>query len=171
MVQINETPSNKYKNTQDIQPIKDSFSYDDDLIHITLAKPHESYFDFTLLNKSNETAEINWDEIVYVDYLNASHPVRHGAYYNSMTDRNQPQLPARIISGTSINDSLIMIDAFFRQKYYDLKHGDTYESFRKYAESLQGRSLKLHIPIKFGQKSLRYTFIFNINTATTPPRF
>lgn len=79
-------------------------NFKDSLINIEWSIQHNKLF-FNLVNNTQNTLSINWDDIIFVDINGKSYRVIHsGIKFN---EKEKPQVPTNVIRLGSINDLLI----------------------------------------------------------------
>ncbi len=145
------------------------FTYEDDFIKITWYT-EKRQFDFFLLNKSNHSLKIPWDEMAYVDINGHSGRVMHsGVKY---IDRNNSQPASVVPKGSSISDVLVPTDNIY---YVSGEYGGwrTSPLLPKYnsqeeldASGVVGKNMKIVFPIIIENVTNEYIFEFRVDDAT-----
>ena len=141
-------------------------TYEDSLIKINW-KYAVSQIGFDLLNKSDESLKIIWDDAAFISTENESSRVFHkGVKY---TDRENSQSPTTIYKGTSLSDliSPTTYTTFVSGQYGGWRSLPLYKtpasvwsSKVEYLPELLGQTLKVALPIKKGNTTFEYLFIF-----------
>jgi len=98
----------KVEKSGDIIEIDSTYSsiciFEDSLINIKWSIKHNKLL-FNLVNKTQNTLSINWDNIIFVDINGKSYRVIHsGIKFN---EKEKPQVPTNIIRKGSIDDLII----------------------------------------------------------------
>lgn len=166
-------PKKQY-NEKTIEVLEENkYIYEDDLIKITLF-PSANDILFTIINKTDYSLKIIWDEASYIDPINLNHKIIHkGVKY---INKNQSQPPSIISSKGNLMDRIISSDnVFFISGRYggwrelpflpiNANYNDTPESFNKKVKLFEGRTIKLLLPIRIQDITTEYTFVFNIKS-------
>jgi len=149
------------------------YSYEDGLIKI-IWLPLSTQFSFSLVNKSDHSIKIIWDDAVYVNENGSSQKVFHaGVKY---TDRNNSQPPTTIVKGASIDDLVMPTDnVYFSSGQYggwtDLplfkNRAATPEELNTLKDSYVGKTVKILLPIKIEETTNEYLFTFKIEDFVT----
>ncbi|MGC1391972.1 MAG: hypothetical protein WA816_13130 [Bacteroidales bacterium] len=144
------------------------YSYEDGLIKI-IWLPLNTEFSFLLLNKSDHSMKIIWDEAVYVNENGLSQKVFHSGI--KYTDRNNSQPPTTIVKGASIEDLVMPTDnAYFvggeyggwREKPLFINYSSTSEGLTALTSSYIGKVVKVLLPIKIEETTNEYLFTFKV---------
>lgn len=151
-------------------------SYEDDYIAISWYVD-DRQFNFELLNKSNHTIMINWDDISYVDYNGRTIRVMHaGVKY---IDKNASQPSTMLPKGAILSDVLIPTNNI---KYNDgmfvgWSEGKLIPSLyedKKEIESLTsqyiGKTLTILMPLYIKNVQNDYIFTFSIDSYELPKK-
>lgn len=130
----------------------------------------ETSFHFSLMNITDETIRINWDNIVYVDYDGEAGRVMHsGVKYN---ERNSEQAATVVPRGTKITDVLLpaanvewgygMYGQGWREKplLKGLVWKPVDEVNRNPYMDYTGKMMKIVMPLEIGNDVREYTFTF-----------
>jgi len=94
----------KYGEARITSTEENEWIYEDGLIRLTFLFPEKKItgINFSMENKTDHSIKIVWDEAAYLDEDNSSHRViRHGVNYS---EKDQPQPPSIIISGSKLED-------------------------------------------------------------------
>ena len=164
--------------TEMIKPVLSSdLSYSDDKIDIKFEltmvrlgfklqmKPEAVAF--TLMNKTDKTMKINWDEVVFVNPQGISTGVYHTGVL--MEDKNIQQVPSTIVPHTSFKDGILpknsityfvdILSGKKQLKYLGLFPGKDIDYYI-------GKTFKIYLPLYIGDKKYDYTFVFKIKNIT-----
>jgi len=149
------------------------YSYEDGLIKI-IWLPLNTQFSFNLLNKSDHSIKIIWDEAVYVNENGSSQKVFHsGVKY---IDRNNTQPPTTIVKGASIDDLIMPTDnAYYVSGQYGgwtelplfKNRASTPEELNAIKDSYVGKTVRILLPIKIEDTTNEYLFTFKIEDFVT----
>ncbi len=153
VVTIDDNDINKYR-------------YEDDFISITW-HVSTTKFNFALLNKSNHTLKINWNDISYVDTEGKVGRVMHaGVKY---VEKNNSQPPTSIPKGATISDILLPTENVYYAQYIGWKEKYLIPSFYKTqedkdnnAQSYVGKTMQVLMPIMIEDVKNDYVFTFEI---------
>ena len=146
-------------------------TYEDDEIYLK-AVFDNNVIDFNLVNKSNGTVRVLWDNGAYIDEIGASHRILHSSV--KVVDKEKEQIPSVIAKGSQFSDNIFVSD------YADIQGGALvykpllgYNSFRKQDEaearlsSIKGTTVKLLLPIEIAGEMREYIFSFSCQNAYT----
>lgn len=149
------------------------YSYEDDYISITW-KVEYNQFNFTLLNKSNYTIKINWDDISYVDYNGQTGRVMHaGVKYQ---DKNRSQPSSMIPKGAFLTDVLLPTENVYwanstitgfsgwRENSLIPNRFDKKVNIAEAAGQYVGKKMIILMPIYIENVQNDYLFTFNIDS-------
>ena len=163
-----EKPSNsavRYGKTTEVTSDKNitKYSYVDNFIDILIFAGSKE-FDFELKNVSENTLKVVWNEAVYVDYEGNTSKVMHKGIKYSQRDGDQPA--STIIKGAKIDDLAAPTD----KVYYNetLKEWTSYELF-PVSKQLEGKEVRLMLPIQVKEVINEYTFIFELKYVLNYP--
>ena len=149
------------------------YSYEDGLIKI-IWLPLSTQFGFSLLNKSDHSIKIIWDEAVYVNENGSSQRVFHSGV--NYTDRNNSQPPTTVVKGASVDDLIMPTDkVYFSSGSYggwrEMELFDNIASTPEKLDSLKstyvGKVVKVLLPIKIEETTNEYLFTFKIEDFVT----
>ena len=132
----------------------------------------EKMFHFSLVNKTNHSLKIIWDEAVFVDPLGSSGRVSHsGVKY---TDVEKPQSPTVVPRGAYVKDIVLPTSRVQYGSYSgwivspllpSVSYGDA-DVFKEQVEQLAGQSMRVLLPIEIQGVVNEYTFAFEIVEAS-----
>ena len=150
------------------------YSFADDFIDITWFVD-SCQFNFSLVNKSNHTIKINWDDISYVNYNGQTGRVMHtGVKYSEKND-SQPSTP--VPRGASITDILLPTDNVSFSLYSNGWHEQPLIPciFKKKeadaaASEYVGKTMTILLPIYIENVQNDYIFIFSIDSYDYPQK-
>jgi len=144
------------------------YMYEDSLIKITWI-PMTSQFGFSLLNKTNHSIKIIWDEAVYVNEKGLSQKVFHsGVKY---VDKNNAQPPTVIVKNATVEDLIVPTDNVY---YVSGKYGGwrtkpllqnsamTSEELDQITKDYIGKNLQILLPLEIEGEINEYLFTFKI---------
>jgi hypothetical protein len=144
------------------------YSYEDGLIKIVWL-PGNSQFSFALLNKSDHSIKILWDEAVYVNENGSSQKIMHsGVKY---IDRTNIQPPTTVVKGASIEDLVMPTDNvyFVSGQYGGWRETPLFKNNASTSEELEviktayiGKTVKILLPLKIEDTTNEYLFTFKI---------
>ncbi len=126
---------------------------------------------FTLVNESNSSFKIVWDDVVYVDETGRAGKVAHKNIRYMDQAKTQPD--SHVPKGTKLEDIIIPIDNLYFSDQYgvgvEALNGKSLlpESVKKQdieplKSLLIGRYLKVIMPIIYNNNRYEYTFLFKI---------
>jgi len=149
------------------------YSYEDGLIKI-IWLPGNTQFNFSLLNKSEHSIKIIWDEAVYVNESGSSQKIMHaGVKY---TDRNSSQPPTTVVKGASVEDLIMPSDNVYyvsgqyggwRELPLFKNKATTPEELQVIKTSYVGKTVKVLLPLKIEETTNEYLFTFKIEDFIT----
>ena len=141
-------------------------TYEDSLIKINWQYA-VSQIGFDLLNKTDESIKVLWDDAAFISVKNESSRVFHkGVKY---IDRENSQAPTSIYKGTSLSD---LISPTTYTTYMSGTYGGwisrplyntptaIWSSKVEYKPELLGQTLKVVLPLKKEDTTLEYLFVF-----------
>lgn len=167
-----EYPKNIKINSDSLQVIEyqdqgiTKYMYEDSQISISWL-PLNSQFSFNLINKSNHTMKIIWDDAVYVNENGNSQRVLHkGVKY---IDRDNSQLSTIINRGSNVDDVIIPTDNIHFVSGYGWKEFPLFKNNARSTDELYilekkyvGKTVKILLPIKKDDIINEYIFTFKI---------
>lgn len=133
--------------------------FNDDKIDISW-ELRKTQLDFVMLNKSNVSLKILWNEAIYVDENNESSRVMHvGVKY---INRNEMQPSSIIAPHAKVSDIVIPTNNIY---YIRSRYGKWGESnlFERNDKSLIDKKVKVMLPIEISGLKYEYYFTFNIS--------
>jgi hypothetical protein len=144
------------------------YSYEDSLIQIVWL-PATKQFGFMMLNKTEHSIKIIWDEAVYIDENGASGKVMHaGVKY---IDRNSSQ-PATIVPKKArIDDMVLPTDKVYyvSGQYGGWSTRPLFPNLATNQENLNtltamyiGKTVKILLPLQIEETVNEYTFSFKV---------
>lgn len=144
--------------------------YEDEFINISWAIDPLTIA-FTLLNKTDHSLKIIWDEAVFVDPIGRNHRIFHsGVRY---IDRNAPQPPSIIVRKGQLTDTIYPTDyVHFSDEWeeepilpYSESGGDPELLFEE-GKLYIGSTIQILLPLEINGKINEYIFVFKINDVT-----
>jgi hypothetical protein len=150
------------------------FHAEDELLHIMWTGP-DVQLGFDLLNKSDSSMKVVWDEAAYVDIGGQTHRVIHNGV--KLAERNSPQPPSVIPSKGRLNDMVYPSDnvSYSSSRYsggwsqvpmFPCMPGMVCQDhFRKLAVAHSGMHYRVLLSIEVGKENYPYTFVFMVNKA------
>jgi len=149
------------------------YSYEDGLIKI-IWLPGSTQFSFSLLNKSDHSIKIIWDEAVYVNENGSSQKIMHsGVKY---IDRTSTQPPTTVVKDASIEDLVMPTDNvyFVSGQYGGWREAPLFKNRAATPEELNalkttyvGKTVKILLPLKIEDTTNEYLFTFKIEDFVT----
>jgi hypothetical protein len=144
------------------------YHYEDGLIDIRWYPESKGFF-FELLNKSEQTIKINWDEVVYIDEKGRTNRVVHNGV--NYTETDDIQVPSIIPKGATLEDFVMPAEnAYYVSGQYGgwkieslFERRSTIRSFEKIRNQYKDKTVKLIIPIVQNVNVKEYTFVFVIH--------
>lgn len=147
--------------------------FQDENILISFKTKHK-YFNFELLNKSNETIKLHWNEIVYVGYDGSSQGVINSNI--RFINKGDNKQPSNIISNSKLEEKIIptnnvvyLYDEWFIRDMLAQPGKDSgtfntsdYNDANNVGASFINKKIIIMIPIEKGNKTLEYYFNFEI---------
>ena len=141
-------------------------TYEDSIIKINWQYA-VSQIDFKLTNKTDQTLKLIWDDAAYISAENETERVFHkGIKY---IDRENPQPPTSIYKKTSISDLVAptSYSYYVSGQYGGWRSKPLIPTMAKafsrkvvYRPDLLGKTIRVVLPLKMGDKTLEYVFIF-----------
>ena len=125
------------------------YSYVDNIISIVIDH-NESEFNFSILNLSDNTLKIIWDEAAFVGVDGSTSKVIHsGIKYN---DREKAQIPSIIVKGSSLEDIVVPVNNI-------VLSNNTWDTLPMYLHKSVG-NVALLLPIQIKGVTNEYIFVF-----------
>ena len=116
---------------------------------------HPTHVVLSMTNMADVTIKIVWDEAVYVGFNNNSEAVMHSGI--KFIDKNETQIPSTIIKGTSLKDEIIIPKSAIT---WSNKGWIICSRLIPVRGNMDGRQIKIVIPIEIGDSKVEYTFTF-----------
>lgn len=150
---------------------KDNLIFEDEKVLITFTVKHK-YLAIKILNKTNESIKLIWDDIIYVDYEGLSQGVIHnGTRY---FDKDLPQKTTNIAPKSFISDIIVpknkvvyLYDEWFVRDLLSLygKDDGTFNSITEKESIARGslfvnKKINIILPIQIKNKIDEYHFNF-----------
>lgn len=132
------------------------YSFEDDFITIIIFAD-DTKFSFKLINKTQNSIKIVWDDAVFVDFNGVTSKVIHsGVKYN---ERETSQVATTIISGASLEDiacptSYIRYDEYLKEWVSDSMFPNSFTKTEN--------QIRLMLPIQLKDVVNEYVFIFDV---------
>lgn len=148
---------------------KTKYSYEDELIKIVWL-PLSTQFAFTLLNKSDNSIKIIWDEAVYVDVNGSSGRVMHSGI--KYIDRSNPQPPTVVVKKAKVDDIVVPTGNVY---YMSAQYGgwttlplfpnqaSTQENLNFLTQQYVGKTVKILLPLQIQETINEYIFSFKVD--------
>lgn len=155
-------------------------TFEDDLCKITFS-PEERGIGFDLINKSNRTIKILWDEVAYVDQYRSSHRVLHLGTKFIHSDRPQPI--SAVPANAKLDDLIVPADyaewttttsiwfgtktsgwqirPLFPKAFGFFATGSLSE-FKTFVSDLDNKLIAVSLPMKVGNYTNEYLFVFRV---------
>ena len=152
----------------------ENLTFEDSLCKIVFS-PQERGIGFDLLNKSDRAIKIVWDEVTYVDQYDSSHRVLHLGTRFIHSDRPQPV--SSVPTDARLDDLIVPADyAEWRtstswlissgwqiKRLFPETSGLFMEStLKNLISSLDNESISIFLPLKIGDYTNEYLFVFRI---------
>lgn len=156
--------------------ILESYNFEDDYIDISWSFDY-SELDFELINKTNKTIKIIWDEAAYVDENgNSSNIMHNGVKYSN---RNESQKPSIVVKNGKLNDAILPTSKAYYStptqytsgswvhsplfpRVVELSEKEVIES----CEGVIGLEVKVLLPIEIEGITYEYIFTFRVEDLT-----
>jgi len=124
-------------------------------------------FEFTLLNKTNKSLKVIWEEASYIDENGQSNRIFHkGVKY---IDRSQSQPSTTIIRGTILSDLITPVDkvsyisgtygGWVTKPLFNVNSWSTSGS-KELEDKIRGKTVSILLPIAFEGRTREYIFNF-----------
>lgn len=134
------------------------YTYEDDLIKINW-NIEVQYLRFNITNKTNSSFKILWDDMSYIDHLNASKRIIHSDV--KFIEKNNPQTPTIVAKKSSFENLIIPSDNIY---YLTGGYGKWQERALFVGDNKQfyGKTVKVLFPISIDNVTKEYIFEFQI---------
>ena len=156
--------------------ILESYNFEDDYINISWSFDY-SEFDFQLINKTNKTIKVIWDDAAYVDENgNSSNIMHNGVKY---TDRNESQKASVIVKKGKLNDAILPTSKAYYMPPTQYSVGGwnhsplfprivetSQEALKESCEGIIGLEVKILLPIEIEGITYEYIFTFRVEDLT-----
>lgn len=147
----------------------DAMFYEDSIIQISWY-PSKTSFLFTLINKSDRSFQVIWDEAVMVTTTGESKKIFHsGVKY---IDAEKSQAPTTLIKGSSISDLIIPSSNvnfsngnWNEREFFYIKSSVHKSVIEAESSKYIGSIMSISLPIKQGDVKTEYVFDFKIKDA------
>lgn len=137
--------------------------YEDEFITV-FWYPNRSSFDCTIVNNTDNSIKIIWDEAVYINEADASIKVAHGDVYYPDIYKSSPPT---IIPKNTRKDEVIYPIYNIKKGYGSKPHFPYQDDNRKMLEiigsSYIGKLVHIILPIEVKEEINDYTFTFRVN--------
>ncbi len=126
---------------------------------------------FELLNKTDHTARILWDQSSFVDVAGNNHRVMHSGV--KFIDRNASQVPSVIVKKGILNDGFFPTDyVVFTGSWKNLPiigqlGADSIEEGKSISQSYLGKSFRFLMPLEIQDRLYEYIFTFTVYEVAT----
>jgi len=136
--------------------------------------PDAHHLNFTLLNKTDKTIKIIWDNSVYIDENGISNRVIHSGIKYIKKDR--PQMPSIIIKNGTISDYLYpsnkiyflpgQFGGWFEKPLFPSYTISKNIDMRSETETYIGKEIKILLALEINNEEIEYIFTLKINDIT-----
>lgn len=142
------------------------FSFEDYFIRIVIFADTTQFF-FSLINVSDNTLKVVWNEAVFVDVDGSTSKVMHAGI--KYFQREGDQVASPIIAGAKLVDTALPIDKVY---YSDTLKKWTSKPLYSYTDTqLKGKTIKLMLPIQVWDVINDYVFEFTLNYKYDHPEY
>ncbi len=128
-------------------------------------------FAFAIVNKTNSSMKIIWDEAAFIDEEGLTHRVMHDGV--KFADRNQSQPPTVIARGSSLEDEVIPTknaswvsignySDWVITSLFPVPFTRSYEEMETVMRPNLGKSVKVLLPIQTQEITREYMFTFHL---------
>ena len=144
-----------------------TYTYEDDQIKITWTLG-KSFYHFNLLNKTNYTIQLNWDNVSFVSAKGEVFRMLHSG--NDFKDYTIKQVPTNIPKGAFYKDYLSPVNSI--GKKIDVLYYDILDSIKNANDVLRqkGTNTTITLPIIIQDVPNEYSFSFIINDVNVAPK-
>jgi len=174
----NQSDSYKKYDSESVISLEDrgvnGFGFKDDKVKFVWAKNISGGIEFVVVNQTQRSIKLLWDEIVFRDTTGSSNRMIHKA--TVLTKKDDPQIPSMIASNSFLYDILLPVDKV------------SYNIFLKEWESspmlgddrfIVNKSFQIVMPLEIEDIKTEYTFNFvvidakviNATTVQTPTEY
>lgn len=155
-----EKPENSSERYGDVKTIDDKgvtkYSFEDEHIGIIIFTS-DSYFNFKLDNKTQNSIKIVWDDAVFVDCNGTTSKIMHSGI--KYADREESQIASTIIRGASLEDTAIPIS---NVQFNRTKNDWVVDTMYPQNISKGKQQFRLMLPIQIKDVINEYVFIFDV---------
>jgi len=180
-----DKPKKRYGDTK-IDRIQESgesmYQFEDEMLKISWRVGPKGIA-FALINKTNYSIRIIWDEAAFVDENELSHRVMHsGVKY---IDRNNPQPPTVVVRKGKITDVIAPTDYVNWENFRSIRvsghweklpllptseNGDSPYVLESKVRPYIGKTIQILLPLKIEDVVNDYLFTFRINNVDVTPK-
>lgn len=134
------------------------YTYEDDFIKINW-NIEVQYLRFNITNKTNSSFKILWDDMSYIDHLNASKRIIHSDV--KFIEKNNPQTPTIVAKKSSFENLIIPSDNvyFLTGGYGKWQERALFVGDKK---EFIGKTVKVLFPISIENVTKEYIFEFEV---------
>ena len=158
-----EKPDNPEIQFGEIKAITDDLtknSYEDNILSFVILGLSDR-FSFSLLNKSQYSLKILWDDASFVDTEGSTSKIIHSGI--NFSECEKPQTPTTIIRGASVEEDIIPT----RYIYKDIKW--KVKSYYPSESQVGDKQVQIMLPIQIQGVTNEYVFKFNITSDYVHP--
>lgn len=144
-------------------------SYQDSIIQIKWTYTSTA-FEFTLLNKTNKSLKVNWEESAYIDENGESNRVFHKGI--KFEDRSQAQPTTVVIRGSVLSDLVAPVDkvhyasgqygGWYTRPLFEVNSWTT-SGAKAMEDKIRGKTVSILLPIVYEGRTREFIFNFKIN--------
>jgi len=150
--------------------ISDNMEYKDDKIDISFSAITDNVnfnaLGFKLVNETDKTLKINWDEVSFVLSGKAGRVIHKGV---ELRDKDKAQVPTIIPVNSYWSDFILPVNNIYvisdSWNTYPILRNNT-GKFEKWNNSIKGKTFSLYLPIYYGDEKIDYNFDFVIHGVT-----
>lgn len=142
---------------------RDGLSFENDSLRIEFT-PSKEGVGFRLKNKTDESVQILWDRVSYVDVEGSSHSVIKGG--TQYSERNKSIKPTSIAPNSFVEDIIFPSDYIKYNSYSgEYTKKKVFPDGQK-SERYEGEEFSVYMPISFGGKRESLNFTFKIKNVS-----
>ena len=151
------------------------YVFTDDLVRIVWSFT-PSQISFDLLNKTDHSIKIIWDEAAYLDANGQSHRVMHGGI--KYTDKEKPQPPSVVVRGGRVHDIIVPTSyvnyeskeygygsAWNEERFFEPTAAETPRPLEKAKDHID-KVVQVLLPLEVQGVVNEYLFMFKVNDVT-----
>jgi hypothetical protein len=161
-VQLESTENLTLKKTTPNRKEVEGLKFEDSLIAITFS-PTTTSIEFEMVNKTDSTIKVPWDEVVYVDEYGNSERVMHAGVKYISRDQSMP--PSIVVKGGKLDD---LISPSSNVYYSGGKYGSGWTNSKLFNDASVGKTVAILLPLLVGEKRHEYLFKFSVNPPKLP---